>query len=80
MYERKLRQVLLPAEVSGALMALAPPDAAGPVFCSRTGQRLGERAVFGILKRTGFMLATSPSFDPSHGPRLEMPKGSSASS
>jgi site-specific recombinase XerD len=60
----KLRQVLLPAEVSGALMALAPPDAAGPVFCSRTGQRLGERAVFGMLKRTakraGLPAAVSP--------------------
>jgi hypothetical protein len=49
MYERKLRQVLLPAEGSGALMALAPPDAAGPVFCSRTGQRLDLR--FTILHK-----------------------------
>jgi integrase/recombinase XerD len=60
----KLRQVLLPAEVSGGLLALAPPDAAGPVFCGRSGQRLGERAVFGMLKRTakraGLPAAVSP--------------------
>jgi site-specific recombinase XerD len=60
----KLRQVLLPAEVSGGLRALAPPDAAGPVFCGRSGLRLGERAVFGMLKRTakraGLPAAVSP--------------------
>ena len=48
----KLRQVLLPAEVGGALMTLSPPDTTGPVFCGRSGKRLGERAVFGMLKRT----------------------------
>jgi site-specific recombinase XerD len=60
----KLRQVLLPAEVSGALLALAAPEATGPVFCGRSGQRLGERAVFGMLKRTakraGLPAAVSP--------------------
>jgi site-specific recombinase XerD len=60
----KLRQVLLQAEVSGALLALAPPDATGPVFCGRSAQRLGERAVFGMLKRTakraGLPAAVSP--------------------
>jgi site-specific recombinase XerD len=60
----KLRQVLLPAEVSGALLALAAPVATGPVFCGRSGQRLGERAVFGMLKRTakraGLPAAVSP--------------------
>jgi integrase/recombinase XerD len=49
---------------SGALLALAPPDATGPVFCGRSGQRLGERAVFGMLKRTakraGLPAAVSP--------------------
>jgi hypothetical protein len=41
----KLRQVLLPA---GGRGARAPPDGAGPLFRGRTGERLCDRAVFGI--------------------------------
>jgi site-specific recombinase XerD len=58
----KVRQVLLPENVSNALLSLGMGT--GPVFVSREGGRLTERSVHAMVKRLARKAGVTPSLSP----------------